>query len=275
MKTCDRCNKPLSGRQHKYCSLECQRRNRNTSKAFPCLHCGTIVYRQKSIIARNKSGEWFCSGDCKNTYRRNRSMITCPICDTEIYIKPHRHNRSKHPVTCSMECKLALLQWGKSLVYCDFCGEEIHRKKSEVDKRTHHFCSTKCMGKWQSENNTGKNSNSWRGGYKPYYGKDWIGNRRNAKQRDNHTCQSCGVHEDKIDHTPEVHHIKPVRLFDNTNDANHLDNLITLCRPCHIKFDVFARWFFDQNRRQTEITHPLQNHSAISRVYFNPKTDTI
>ncbi|NIN36654.1 MAG: hypothetical protein GTO60_16785 [Gammaproteobacteria bacterium] len=272
MKKCAKCNKPLSSRQTKYCSLRCQRSKRGTGKEFPCLNCGKIIYRQKSIIARNKSGEWFCSGNCKNTYKRSNSIVTCPICGTPIYVKPHRHKRGKHPVTCSHECKLALLQWGKTLVYCDYCGEEIHRKNSEVQKREHHFCNRSCMGKWQSKNKTGQNSNSWKGGYQPYYGKDWVGNRRQAKQRDNNTCQSCGAHENSLDHTAEVHHIKPVRLFDNPNDANQLDNLITLCRVCHIKFDVFARWFFDQSRRQTEITHPLQNYGTIARVYFDSKT---
>ncbi len=275
MTPCKTCNTPLQGRQTHFCSAECRFKAQPNGKHFPCLNCGEAVYRRPSVIKRNKSGEWFCSGDCKNTYKRKQSTVTCPICDKRFYIHAHRIARNKHPVTCSMECKLALLQWETLLVYCDCCGDEIYRKQSEVNKREHHFCNRTCMGEWQAQNKTGENSNSWLGGYPQYHGKDWIGNRRKAKRRDKNTCQSCDTKHTEANHTLEVHHIKPIRLFDNRNDANHLDNLITLCRSCHIKFDVFARWFFDQARRQSQPHHPLQNHGAIARVYLDSKTDTL
>jgi 5-methylcytosine-specific restriction endonuclease McrA len=53
--------------------------------------------------------------------------------------------------------------------------------------------------------------------------------RRLALERDNHTCQICGLH---IRLT--VHHIDgngTTKPKEERNDA--LDNLITLCRGCH------------------------------------------
>lgn len=40
---------------------------------------------------------------------------------------------------------------------CDWCGKEFVKKYSDTRKTKHHFCSQQCMGKWQSENRTGKN----------------------------------------------------------------------------------------------------------------------
>jgi len=123
------------------------------------------------------------------------------------------------------------------------------------------------MGKWQSEHIKGEKSPTWRGGYLPYYGADWKANRRATIIRDGHACQSCGSVDDL-----EVHHIKPVRLFVSPNDANDLVNLVALCRLCHIKADVLARWVFDAHRRKSEAFHPLQNNIGIARFYFAPET---
>lgn len=32
---------------------------------------------------------------------------------------------------------------------------------------------------------------------------------------------------------PDVHHIKPVRDFDEPQEAHEMTNLITLCKRCH------------------------------------------
>jgi predicted HNH restriction endonuclease len=34
-----------------------------------------------------------------------------------------------------------------------------------------------------------------------------------------------------------VHHITPIRDFDTPEEANTLDNLITLCEPCHAQWE--------------------------------------
>jgi 5-methylcytosine-specific restriction endonuclease McrA len=168
-------------------------------------------------------------------------METCPVCGKSFAAKPYRFKTLKRAetVTCSHECRIIHLGWGKRVLYCEWCGNEFRRDKSHVNDRN--FCSSRCMGHWQSENIKGENSPSWKGGYKPYYGQDWSARRRQARERDGYCCRSCGLKEEDVTYTLEVHHIRPVRLFDNPNDANSLDNLITLCRPCHVKADVLVR----------------------------------
>ncbi len=64
------------------------------------------------------------------------------------------------------------------------------------------------------------------------YGKSWPVQSRLCRQRDNYTCQHCGV-------TPgrsgiHVHHIIPIRKFNGDHESgNRLDNLIVLCKQCH------------------------------------------
>ena len=84
------------------------------------------------------------------------------------------------------------------------------------------------------------------------YPPDWEWRKREVKERDKYTCQAskekvgipeCGktLREDKL----HVHHIIPFKEFGyirgvNNNDeqANALQNLLCLCRPCHVRADA-------------------------------------
>ena len=68
---------------------------------------------------------------------------------------------------------------------------------------------------------------------------DWNAARRAAKHRDGHKCVQCGA-PDGLDprtyrSTLEVNHIVPrVGKGYGWGCWNHLDNLETLCKPCHL-----------------------------------------
>lgn len=83
----------------------------------------------------------------------------------------------------------------------------------------------------------GKDHYAWKGGTKPRYGKSWREQREKAIQRDNHTCQSCGVttdeHRQDVGTDLHVHHITPWDEFESHEERNKLSNLITLCARCH------------------------------------------
>lgn len=69
------------------------------------------------------------------------------------------------------------------------------------------------------------------------YGKGWVKARRDALKRANHKCESCGLTSDQhysnwgVD--LHVHHMKPVRTFDNYPEAHTQSNLKVLCCKCH------------------------------------------
>ena len=70
------------------------------------------------------------------------------------------------------------------------------------------------------------------------YGPNWDEQREAARRRDGYRCRTCGAMERSRQH--DIHHIRPFREFgyvrgqnENYQQANALDNLITLCPACH------------------------------------------
>ncbi len=84
------------------------------------------------------------------------------------------------------------------------------------------------------------------------YGADWGKIRDRVRARDGYRCQVCGATETTRQH--DVHHKIPFRSFIHSRDgsldpslpdpslqANHLDNLTTLCNGCHRKVEQNVR----------------------------------
>lgn len=63
------------------------------------------------------------------------------------------------------------------------------------------------------------------------YGKTWDEIRSRVRRRDSFTCQMCGTAE--TDRPHHVHHKIPFRNFQSPEEANRLENLVTLCPACH------------------------------------------
>jgi len=74
-----------------------------------------------------------------------------------------------------------------------------------------------------------------------------------VRARDNWTCQHCGDRNHKGRGSRiilDVHHI--VSLAEDSSLAYDLDNLITLCRSCHIKTDNYG----------TKVVHKLRKRGG-------------
>ena len=80
-------------------------------------------------------------------------------------------------------------------------------------------------GKWNNDPNV--------------YGPNWERQRRLARERDQYTCQACGLVEQNQAH--HVHHKKPFRTFAGYAEANQLANLVTLCPACHQRAEQAIR----------------------------------
>ncbi len=63
------------------------------------------------------------------------------------------------------------------------------------------------------------------------YGPQWGRIREAVRARDNFTCAICGLPEGERQH--HVHHKIPFRNFAHRDEANRMENLITLCPSCH------------------------------------------
>ncbi len=74
------------------------------------------------------------------------------------------------------------------------------------------------------------------------YGPDWRRQRQRARERDEFRCRSCGAPESP-NREHDVHHVRSIREFGygavgDYAQANELDNLITLCRSCHLQAEA-------------------------------------
>ncbi|MBS1250584.1 MAG: hypothetical protein MAG431_02178 [Chloroflexi bacterium] len=71
------------------------------------------------------------------------------------------------------------------------------------------------------------------------YGPRWEEIRQIARARDGYACQVCGRRENEEQH--HVHHKIPFRNFEHRQEANGLENLITLCPRCHRRAENVVR----------------------------------
>ena len=91
---------------------------------------------------------------------------------------------------------------------------------------------------------SGPDHPNWKGGGSCYYGPHWHRKRRAAIDRDGGACVRCGVnqsqHKQRRGESLHVHHLRPFRTFDDHEEANQLDNLVTVCRQCHNALEKVA-----------------------------------
>jgi DEAD/DEAH box helicase domain-containing protein len=78
------------------------------------------------------------------------------------------------------------------------------------------------------------------------YGPEWKNIRDRVRARDKYTCQVCGTPETPPTSTGagrqhDVHHKVPFRSFTSREEANRLENLVTLCHGCHKKVEENVR----------------------------------
>ena len=164
----------------------------------------------------------------------------CPVCGTKFKVWPSRlkHGRGIH---CSKECQYIanrekLATGERTTLTCIGCGAEFDRLNSWLGKGKGmgKFCSRECRDEhWKGELNP-----NWQDGSGVYKrGPHWQSIKRAILKRDNYECQECGSNGEL-----HVHHKIPFRMFDDADEANHEDNLISLCPPCHRKTDAKHKW---------------------------------
>jgi hypothetical protein len=201
-----------------------------------CKDCGAEFYDPKA--RRSYCEGCYSESGAKNGNYRDATEITdCKRCGACFEYYPS----NKDGVYCS-ECVSGadgLLPENPSsreirvAVRCRNCDATLHRRRSEVeDSERGAFCNLECYGEWLSNEVIGEAHHQWEGG-EINYGTKWWRIRREALERDGYTCQRCGKDAEEIGRNPDVHHIEPVRSFENAEEAHSLDNVVSLCRSCH------------------------------------------
>ena len=118
---------------------------------------------------------------------------------------------------------------------CTQCGlafwrqRLLYRDSDPNDPERNVFCSRRCFQAFARIEWTGPANPSWRGGRPDHRGSTWREARRAALERDQYRCADCSATEPLV-----VHHLIPYEAFGGSPEANALDNLVTLCRACHL-----------------------------------------
>ena len=212
-----------------FCSDKC--RNKRNYIHKNCEICESTFFADD----RTKT----CSAKCKTVYlRRNQLIKSCNVCEKVFAVSPSL-DRIKH---CSEACYRESRRTGKTpncICSNDGCVNTFYKAPSLQKIHTWNFCSRDCMAEKYITSGmfSGENSATYVGLYgdrrKKYYGENWLNQRRLARERDGYCCQLCEISEDEYGQELSVHHITPFVLFLDFRDANKLENLQSLCEPCH------------------------------------------
>ncbi|QSG02437.1 Restriction endonuclease, McrA/HNH family [Natranaeroarchaeum sulfidigenes] len=190
-----------------------------------CNGCGSKFYDSKSrkdyCVNCNPN-----AGPHNGNWKGGMTETNCIECGSDFLFYPS----NKQGLYCSscIESAEGLLpddclpSANKISTYCRWCGALLKRHPSDLKDTTRGpFCNLECYGNWLSDNIIGKNHHQWRGG-EIYYGQSWWEMRRIALERDNHECSNCGKSPDDLGQNPDVHHLKPVREFEDPGEAHSL-----------------------------------------------------
>lgn len=206
---------------------ECKRNDFKTDGGMK-IH---YYHKHGGSIAKKESECRLC-GKKFDYYPSEKPGKYCSSCvDTDEYYEIFKDNLGyyaegeEHPV------------YDRIPVKCDYCGKEDKITPSEERGKDYHFCNRKCYGRWRSKNMTGSsNPNYIDGQSRQYlYSKNWSSNRKEVLERDSYSCTDCGKSKEEIGRNPDVHHIIPVREFEDIEKAHSIDNLKCLCPECHRK----------------------------------------
>jgi 5-methylcytosine-specific restriction endonuclease McrA len=198
-----------------------------------CADCGVEFYDEKArrtycdgcySEAGEKNGNYADAtenGDCRRCgdsfeyYPSEKEGIYCPSCveqTTEFLGTPDAETVGVERVERR----------------CDYCDTEMTVLACERRHGNGRFCSNDCQNSWMTDQ-FGERTGVYNG--------RWRKVRREALQRDDYRCQKCGDSAREIGQSPDVHHIKPVRTFDDPQDAHVLHNLVSLCKSCHMQVE--------------------------------------
>ena len=189
------------------------------AKIPQCLACGK----------EKKKTQRICS-TCFDKVMKFQVRLHCPVCVKVFSLTSSRlaQRLSKNPeqICCSHQCagKARVILIKKTCLQCSKLFQPTHRSAQ--------CCSRTCANLLHSGRMSGEGNSRYSHGCE-------VGNFKKLRpmilERDNFSCVGCGTKErkqllsnDMIRTNLCVHHI------DHNRATNTLQNLITLCRQCHV-----------------------------------------
>lgn len=178
----------------------------------------------------------------------------CHYCSDEITMPRNRVRKQKRVFCEGCTEKWRSERWQgeknpnwseKTDVECDNCGKAHSRLPYRLKNRERYFCEIECLREYARENYGMAGNPNWRGGATMFtqYGPRWEKIREQVISDQNGCCRACGRSREEFDRDLHVHHIKPIRKFEDRNgnidweSANTSENLVALCMHCHFEWE--------------------------------------
>ena len=228
-------------------------------KTVVCENCGDEVDKYPSQIT---DGNNFCGEECMYDWREDNTFYSkYPELEDPEWIRERHHDRGMtyREISEELGCSHSNVhkraqQHGiepqreryNKLADKEWLREHNHDKQMRLYEMANLIgCTRSAVGfamkrhqlEIQRHHAKGENSPFWEEGYDRYYGANWQEKRKEARERDGYKCQDCGVSEQELEIPLHVHHINPIKNFDDVEDANRLSNLVSLCQPCHNRWE--------------------------------------
>ena len=202
----------------------------------------------KVRILRKADYKPLCAS-CTRRGRRNTNWqggkvkLICQTCGINISVDPCDVKYSKGKF-CSLRCrskwrsehqrgKKSPLWKEREKRICQTCGAEFPIESYRIKYGGGKFCSTACMGKWQSENLKGENSFAWKGGisFEPYCNKFNFAFKEYIRNKFGRVCFLCQKTETENGQRLSVHHVNYNK--DCGCDDDETCQFVPLCRSCN------------------------------------------
>ena len=137
---------------------------------------------------------------------------------------------------CSKRCNDRSRYTRRTLPFtCPSCGRQVLIFANKATRQKH--CTRSCATATFNHNHLrGERNVMWRGGRVLYYGVGWKTIKIEVRKRDR-VCTHCGKTPEENGRALDVHHLEPFRF----SGDNSLNNLVALCRSCHMRADDHGR----------------------------------
>ena len=176
---------------------------------------------KKGLIPWNKNMKGFRAGSQNNMWRGGQLKKTCLICSKDFLVDPYRNSAK----TCSLDCHKFYVKTE------EFRIRQSEIIRSNINQDLQHLHNI--VSKFKNLLRRCSKYNMWR---------------EKVFNRDDFTCQMCGIRGGKIC----ADHIKPFIAIISNNRIESYENAIkckemwdvdngrTLCLPCHYKTPTFG-----------------------------------
>ena len=161
---------------------------------------------------------------------------SCPTCQTNFQVNTNWRQISRNSKIKMFFCSKKCAGKYKQILFpkiCPECNQSFQPRNSESV-----YCTKICSSKVHSRMMKGKWNSNWRHGMSRPKLPEL---RELILKRDNMTCSLCNIKEQML--TAKNQHVRTnlvVHHIDANPKNNVLQNLITVCRPCHTSYHQLA-----------------------------------